>query len=122
MSIILMRHGKPDHPPGGRLPALAMEQWCEAYDMSLVEDTPPDRCRQIVGTADYIVTSPLPRARSSLAKLDREPALIDELFGEVSLPVMRLVILIYLSVILIYLLLSGWLCFALCGCAAMPDR
>ncbi|WP_342754809.1 histidine phosphatase family protein [Pantoea sp. MBD-2R] len=90
MSIILMRHGKPDHHPGGRLPALAMEQWCEAYDMSRVEDAPPDRCRQVVSTADYIITSPLLRARSSLAKLDREPASIDELFSEVSLPVMRL--------------------------------
>ncbi|KAB8311638.1 histidine phosphatase family protein [Erwinia endophytica] len=90
MTIILMRHGKPDYHPGGRLPAMAMAQWCEAYDLSLVEDTPPEKCQRIAATADYIVTSPLPRARSSLAKLGLEAASVDALFSEVSLPVMRL--------------------------------
>ncbi|WP_158782754.1 histidine phosphatase family protein [Pantoea sp. BAV 3049] len=90
MTIILMRHGKPDHPSGGCLPALAMEQWCEAYDLSQVEDVPPDRSQHAAAMADYIVTSPLPRARSSLAKLGLEPASVDALFSEVSLPVMRL--------------------------------
>lgn len=90
MTIILMRHGRPDHRAGGRVPALAMVQWCEAYDMASVQDAPPEKCLQVVDMADFIITSPLPRARSSLAKLGREAALIDALFSEVSLPVMRL--------------------------------
>ncbi|HBV40442.1 MAG TPA: histidine phosphatase family protein [Erwinia sp.] len=90
MTIILMRHGKPDYAQSGRLPALAMEAWCEAYDMSRVGDMPPDRCREVAATAEYIVTSPLPRARSSLEKLGLEAAAIDPLFSEVSLPVIRL--------------------------------
>ncbi|MEM6160250.1 histidine phosphatase family protein [Erwinia sp. P6884] len=90
MSIILMRHGKPDHYAPGRVPALAMAQWCEAYDLSLVQDLPPAKSRRLAAIADYVVTSPLPRARSSLAKLRLEPAHIDAIFSEVSLPVIRL--------------------------------
>lgn len=90
MTIILMRHGKPDHPQGGRLSALAMEAWCEAYDMSQVEDMPPERCRELAAAAEYIVASPLPRALSSLEKLGLEASAIDPLFSEVSLPVIRL--------------------------------
>lgn len=90
MTIILMRHGKPDHHSGGRLPALAMAEWCEAYDMSLVADMPPDRCQEVAATANYIVASPLPRACSSLEKLGLELDAVDPLFSEVSLPIMRL--------------------------------
>ena len=90
MTIILMRHGKPDHTVGGRLPALAMTEWCEAYDMSNVQDGPPDKSIRVAAMADYVVTSPLPRARSSLQKLGLEPACIDAVFSEVSLPTMRL--------------------------------
>ncbi|MEI2266073.1 histidine phosphatase family protein [Erwinia sp. CGal63] len=90
MTIILMRHGKPDHAQHGRLPALAMAAWCEAYDMSLVAEMPPERCREVAATADYIVASPLPRALSSLEKLGLEAVSVDPLFSEVSLPVMRL--------------------------------
>lgn len=86
MTIILMRHGKPDHQPGGRLPALAMVEWCEAYDSSGVLDAPPERSVRVARTADYVVTSPLPRARTSLEKLGIEPADVDAVFTEVPLP------------------------------------
>ncbi|MEM6051458.1 histidine phosphatase family protein [Erwinia sp. P7711] len=90
MSIILMRHGKPDHRVGGRLPALAMAQWCEAYDLSDVQDFPPEKSQWVAAMADYVVTSPLPRARSSLKKLGLEPACVDGVFSEVSLPTISL--------------------------------
>lgn len=90
MTIILMRHGKPDHRSAGWLPAQAMEQWCESYDLSQVEDTPPDRSRRIAATAHYIVSSPLPRARSSLDKLGLQAAQTNAMFREVSLPLMQL--------------------------------
>jgi len=90
MTIILMRHGKPDHVSDGRLSALAMADWCETYDMSLVQDMPPERCRQVAATADYVVASPLPRAQSSLEKLGLQAAAVDPVFSEVSLPLMRL--------------------------------
>lgn len=89
MAIILMRHGKPDYASGSRLPALAMTAWCEAYDLSNVQDSPPERSVRVAAMADYVVTSPLARARSSLAKLGLEPACVDALFSEVSLPIMR---------------------------------
>lgn len=90
MAIILMRHGKPDHFPGGPLPALAMVEWCESYDSSRVVDTPPERSLRVAQTADYVVTSPLPRARTSLEKLGIEPTDIDQVFTEVPLPGMSL--------------------------------
>ncbi|WP_338560721.1 histidine phosphatase family protein [Erwinia sp. E_sp_B04_7] len=90
MTIILMRHGKPDHQVGGRLPALAMTEWCEAYDLSNVQDGPPEKSVRVAAMADYVVTSPLPRARSSLEKLGLVPACVDDLFSEVSLPAMSM--------------------------------
>nr|WP_024966947.1 histidine phosphatase family protein [Pantoea sp. IMH] len=90
MSIILMRHGKPDHYVPGRVPALAMAEWCEAYDLSIVQDLPPEKSLRLAAMADYVVSSPLPRARSSLAKLRLEPAHTDPLYSEVSLPVIKL--------------------------------
>lgn len=65
MTITLMRHGKPHHPPSGRRSAQAMMQWCDAYDLAEICDLPPDRSLRLAGEADIIVTSPLPRARSS---------------------------------------------------------
>lgn len=88
MAIILMRHGKPDRQPTTRLTALAMAEWCEQYDLSLVCDMPPERSRTIASQADYIITSTLPRAQSSLEKLSLPPQEISPLFAEVDLPIM----------------------------------
>ncbi|MEZ3500267.1 histidine phosphatase family protein [Pantoea sp. KPR_PJ] len=86
MTIILMRHGKPEHRMAGRLNAQALADWCEAYDMALVCDTPPERSITIARQASVVVCSPLPRARSSLARLGLHPVEVDALFSEVSLP------------------------------------
>ncbi|MBP2169624.1 broad specificity phosphatase PhoE [Erwinia toletana] len=88
MAIILMRHGKPDHQSPARVSALAMEQWCEQYNLSLVSDLPPDRSRMIARQANVIVTSTLPRALSSLEKLGMQADTSDALYSEVELPIL----------------------------------
>lgn len=88
MAIILMRHGKPDYASGARLSALSMTAWYKAYDLSQVHDRPPEKSVRMAAMADYAVTSPLPRARSSLQMLGLHPACIDALFSEVSLPIL----------------------------------
>ncbi|CCG88460.1 histidine phosphatase family protein [Erwinia piriflorinigrans] len=90
MSITLMRHGKPHQPPSGRRSAQAMMQWCDAYDLAEICDRPPDRSLRLAGEADIIVTSPLPRARSSLDKLGKTANMIDGLYSEVALPAIPL--------------------------------
>ncbi|MCX8959432.1 histidine phosphatase family protein [Erwinia psidii] len=90
MAIILMRHGKPENLSDCWLPVQAMKQWSEAYDLSQVGGTPPERSRYIAATADYIVASPLPRACSSLEKLGVKATCTDAVFREVSLPLMQL--------------------------------
>ena len=86
MTIILMRHGKPDHRAAGRLSAQGLADWCEAYDMAPVCDMPPDRSLTIARQASVIVCSPLPRARSSLTRLGLQPIHVDVLFSEISVP------------------------------------
>lgn len=88
MAIILMRHGKPDHPSPPRLSALAMTQWCEEYNLSQVSDLPPDRSLLIARQAEVIVTSTLPRALSSLEKLGMQAHSSNALYGEVEIPVL----------------------------------
>ena len=110
MTIILMRHGKPDHCAGGRLSAQGMADWCEAYDMALVCDTPPDRSLTIARKAAVVVCSPLPRARSSLTRLGLQPDEIDALFSEVSVPLIASERLALPSVVWLALLRLLWLC------------
>lgn len=90
MTIILMRHGKPDHQASGRRSAQALADWCEAYDLALVSDLPPKRSIHIARQAAVVVCSPLPRARSSLTRLGLHPHEIDGVFSEVATPLLRL--------------------------------
>ncbi|WP_130833887.1 histidine phosphatase family protein [[Erwinia] mediterraneensis] len=86
MTIILMRHGKPEQQTAGRINAQALAAWCRAYDMAPVCDAPPARSLAIARQAEVIVSSPLPRARSSLTQLGMQPNEIDALFREVAVP------------------------------------
>lgn len=86
MTIILMRHGKPDHPVTGRFTAQALADWCEGYDQADICDSPPPRSQTIARLASVIATSPLPRARSSLTRLGLQPHAVDEVFSEVAIP------------------------------------
>ncbi|WP_312242210.1 histidine phosphatase family protein [Pantoea sp.] len=110
MTIILMRHGKPDHQAGGRLNAQALAAWCEAYDLALVCDSPPPRSVAIASQAQVIVTSPLPRARSSLAKLGMQASEVDALFSEVEIPILPSERIWLPALLWLALLRLLWLC------------
>lgn len=110
MTIILMRHGKPDHHARGRLSAQGLAEWCEAYDMALVCDMPPDRSRAIAQQASVIVCSPLPRAHSSLTRLGLQPTEVDALFSEVSVPLIASERLALPPLLWLMLLRLMWLC------------
>lgn len=110
MTIILMRHGKPDHRSQGRLSAQKLADWCEAYDLALVCDFPPQRSMQIAQRASVVASSPLPRARSSLARLGLSPHNVDDVFSELAVPVVSSERLQLPAVIWLALLRLLWLC------------
>ncbi|MEN5016912.1 histidine phosphatase family protein [Erwinia sp. Eh17-17] len=110
MTITLMRHGKPDHFQPGRRSALAMAEWCEAYDLAEICDLPPERSLRLAAEAQIIVTSTLPRARSSLAKLGKAPSQVDALYCEVAMPVMSLNFPSLPPLLWLPLLRAMWLC------------
>jgi len=110
MTIILMRHGKPDHRAAGRLSAQGLADWCEAYDMAPVCDMPPDRSLTIARQASVIVCSPLPRARSSLTRLGLQPIHVDALFSEISVPLIASRRLEMPTLLWLALLRMLWLC------------
>jgi len=87
MEIILMRHGKPSFTGYSRVTSLEMNEWISQYDLSDTgSDMPPQSCKALASSALHIISSPLPRALSSLKALGREPDLIDEVFREADLP------------------------------------
>ncbi|EPK7283783.1 histidine phosphatase family protein [Citrobacter farmeri] len=91
MEIILMRHGKPAFTGSLKVMSLEMAEWISRYDLSDTgSDMPPQSSKTLASSALCIISSPLPRARSSLTALGREPDLIDEVFREADLPVFRI--------------------------------
>ncbi|WP_058970958.1 histidine phosphatase family protein [Type-D symbiont of Plautia stali] len=110
MTIILMRHGKPDHPVSGRFSARALADWCEGYDLADICDTPPARSRAIAHLASVIASSPLPRARSSLARLGLQPHAVDDIFSEVAMPLLPFERLHLPLTVWLALLRLLWLC------------
>ncbi|ELY6226781.1 histidine phosphatase family protein [Cronobacter muytjensii] len=88
MEIILMRHGRPFLASTGRLMARDMSGWVTEYDRADIgRDVPPPVSRQLAERADWVISSDLPRAVSSLRALDREPVRTDALYREAGLPV-----------------------------------
>jgi len=110
MTIILMRHGKPDHPVTGRVSARALADWCEGYDQADVCDLPPPRSLAIARMATVIATSPLPRARSSLLRLGLQAQEVDALFSEVAIPTLPFDRLHLPLTVWLALLRLLWLC------------
>lgn len=110
MTIILMRHGKPDHPVSGRFSARALADWCEGYDLADICDSPPARSIAIAHQASVIVSSTLPRARSSLARLGLQPHAIDDIFSEVAMPLLPFERLHLPLTVWLALLRLLWLC------------
>lgn len=104
MKITLIRHG---------LPSFAIRGWCAArdlplavqsYDAAEIVDRPPQASIAALHKACYVITSDLPRARSSLRAMNgRDPHESDELFREVAIPynpgwVMKLPLLLWVII------------------------
>lgn len=88
MEIILMRHGKPAFTGSAKVTSREMSNWITEYDLSDTgEDIPPESSKSLACSASRIISSPLPRALSSLKALGLEPDVIDEVFREADLPV-----------------------------------
>ncbi|MCE0801183.1 histidine phosphatase family protein [Buttiauxella sp. S04-F03] len=92
MEIILMHHGKPTYTGSPKVTSREMADWIEQYNISDTgNDTPPESSKLLSSCTLQIISSPLPRALSSLRALGYEPGLIDEVFREVDLiPCFRL--------------------------------
>ncbi|MFG1175130.1 histidine phosphatase family protein [Erwiniaceae bacterium CAU 1747] len=88
MEIILMRHGRPGFTGAPKVKADEMAIWISHYDASDTgSDRPPERIRQQSDRVLTALSSPLPRALSSLAMLNLQPVRVDEVFREAELPV-----------------------------------
>ena len=86
-----MRHGKPAFIASEKIESREMCNWIARYDLSDTgEDTPPDSSKSLAVSASRIISSPLPRALSSLRALGLKPDVIDEAFREADLPVFHL--------------------------------
>lgn len=87
MNIILMRHGKPTFAGAAKVTSREMALWVKQYDVSDTGgDIPPESAIALKNTGPIAVSSPLPRAISSLQALGCEPVLVDEVFKEAELP------------------------------------
>ena len=90
MEIILMRHGKPGCISFAKVTSREMADWVAKYNLSDTgSDKPPESSKLMATSALKIVSSPLPRALSSLKALGRQPDIIDEVFMEAELPLVR---------------------------------
>lgn len=89
MRIVLLRHGKPDLPPFGKLTASEMHGWIASYDAAGIVPgaAPMARAAEIAATCNAIVASDLPRAVSSAKALSVSRLVtIDPVFRESGLP------------------------------------
>lgn len=86
-----MRHGKPAFTGSAKVTSREMSNWIAEYDLSDTgEDIPPESSKSLAFSASRIISSPLPRALSSLKALGLEPDVIDEVFREAGLPVFHI--------------------------------
>ncbi|WP_341275551.1 histidine phosphatase family protein [Enterobacter roggenkampii] len=91
MEIILMRHGEPEYRGAGKMSYREMVGWIDSYNRSSTgRDRPSEMAQILAYRALTFLSSPLPRALSSLKTLGCEPGLIDEVFREAELQVFRI--------------------------------
>ncbi|MBI3899255.1 MAG: histidine phosphatase family protein [Gammaproteobacteria bacterium] len=87
MTIMLMRHGKPNLSLDVWIAPVQMAQWIEHYDRSEVEiGQIPNKSTELMKSATIVVSSTARRALSSARALDKVPAVVDALFSEAELP------------------------------------
>lgn len=86
-----MRHGEPHYRGAPRVSCREMIEWIDSYNLSSTgSDRPPERAQIQAYRALTFLSSPLPRALSSLKTLGCEPGVIDEVFREAELLVFRI--------------------------------
>lgn len=86
-----MRHGEPHYRGAPKVSCREMAEWIDSYNLSSTgSDRPPEMAQIQAYRALAFLSSPLPRALSSLKTLGCEPGLIDEVFREAELPVFRI--------------------------------
>ena len=111
-----MRHGEPEYRGAGKVSYREMVGWIDSYNRSSTgRDRPSEMAQILAYRALTFLSSPLPRALSSLKTLGCEPGLIDEVFREAELPVFRIPGYGYR-------LFTGRRCFAFFGSAACLAR
>ncbi|WP_133599950.1 hypothetical protein [Raoultella sp. BIGb0149] len=112
MDITLMRHGKPEIAArrGVRwLKAREMHAWIADYNAATVAEMPCPRTKSACEAADYIVSSPLPRALTSLSTLGANPNAILHELSEAPLPVIQVPLIKFPSGIWLILFRLLWL-------------
>ena len=69
--LVLVRHGRPAHAERGWYDAAGMRGWLDAYDAAglAADDAPPPALVALAHDAALVITSDLPRARESAARL-----------------------------------------------------
>ena len=86
-----MRHGMPTFTGKAKVTSNEMAEWIAQYNLSDTgSDTPPASSQLLASSASHILSSPLPRALSSLRRLGCEPDSINEVFREADLPVIQI--------------------------------
>ncbi|MBX8459479.1 histidine phosphatase family protein [Enterobacter sp. RIT637] len=86
-----MRHGEPHYRGAPKVSCREMAEWIDSYNLSSAgSDRPPEMAQIQAYRALAFLSSPLPRALSSLKTLECEPGLVDEVFREAELPVFRI--------------------------------
>lgn len=87
MEITLVRHGKPNIKKSGSVNATGMREWVSAYDASFISGSPGSAANAACQSSNLILSSPLPRAISSLETLGVKPDLILHELSEAQLPI-----------------------------------
>lgn len=111
MKIILMRHGKPTFTGSSKVSSVDMAEWISQYNLSDTgSNMPPQSGKALASSALRIISSPLPRALSSLKSLGREPDCIDEIFREADLPILHIPFFRFSPIFWATIFRIMWLC------------
>lgn len=90
MKIVLIRHGKVDHPPLTIISAASFSNWVKAYDVNPLDksSTPTHKAIDIVSKTKAVVCSALIRSLDSAKELGvKNVTFSDSMFNEAGLPV-----------------------------------
>ena len=91
MKIILARHGKPNiKVVQGKITAAEMGKWIADYDAAGIVEEPNLAVKQACQQSDFIISSPLQRARTSLAVIDAKPDEVIFNLREAPLPIINI--------------------------------